>query len=77
MKPRVLISDFQHGSVETEQAILGDLATVEALDVTAEEQMWDRVGDAAALMVYHTIKVTRATIERIVREIVERLPVPT
>jgi D-3-phosphoglycerate dehydrogenase/C-terminal binding protein len=63
-KARVVIADFQHGSLEVEQGILGDLATVESLDVTTEDQMWGRVEDADALMVYHTIKVTRATIER-------------
>jgi D-3-phosphoglycerate dehydrogenase/C-terminal binding protein len=65
MPARVIISDFQHGSLEAEESILGDLATVESLDVTSEEQMWGRVEDADALMVYHTLKVTRATIERL------------
>lgn len=64
---RVVISDFQHGSLEAEESILGDLATVESLDVTSEEQMWGRVENADAIMVYHTIKVTRATIERLTR----------
>lgn len=66
-KARVIISDFQHGSVEVEQRILGDLATVEALEVTSEDQMWGRVEDADAIMVYHTLKLTRATIERLTR----------
>jgi D-3-phosphoglycerate dehydrogenase/C-terminal binding protein len=64
---RVVIADFQHGSLEVEQSILGELATVESLDVTSEDQMWGRVEDADALMVYHTIRVTRATIERLTR----------
>ncbi len=64
---RVIIADFQHGSLAVEQEILQDLATVEALDVTSEEQMWGRVEDADAIMVYHTLKVTRATIERLTR----------
>lgn len=67
MKPRVIIADFQHGSVAIEQSVLGDLATVEALEVTSEEQLWGRVEDADALMVYHTIKVSRATIERLAK----------
>ena len=62
---RVVIADFQHGSLDEEQNILGDLATVESLDVTDETQMWGRVEDAAAIMVYHTIKVTKSTIERL------------
>lgn len=66
-KARVVIADFQHGALEVEQGVLGDLATVESLDVTNESQMWGRVEDADALMVYHTIKVTRPTIERLSR----------
>jgi len=64
---RVIIADFQHGSLAVEQDILRDLAAVEALEVTAEEQMWGRIEDADAIMVYHTLKVTRATIERLTR----------
>jgi C-terminal binding protein len=64
---RVVIADFQHGSPEVEQEVLGELATVESLDVTDEQQLWGRVEDADALMVYHTIRVTRATIERLAR----------
>ena len=62
---RVVIADFQHGSLDEEQNILGDLATVESLDVTDETQMWGRVENADAIMVYHTIKVTKSTIERL------------
>ena len=66
-KFHVFISDFQHGSVEIEQQILGDLATVETLDCLVEQDMWGRADEADALMVYHTLKVTRATIERLTR----------
>jgi D-3-phosphoglycerate dehydrogenase/C-terminal binding protein len=61
----VIIADFQHGSLDVEQGVLGDLARVQSLDVTSEEQLWGRVEEADALMVYHTLKVTRATIERL------------
>jgi C-terminal binding protein len=64
-KARVIIADFQHGSLEEEERILKDLATVESLDVHHESELWGRVEDADALMVYHTLKVTRATIERL------------
>lgn len=63
-RPRVIIADFQHGSVEIEQEILGDLAEVESLDVQHEEQLWGRVDEAAAMMLYHTLKVSSATIGR-------------
>jgi D-3-phosphoglycerate dehydrogenase/C-terminal binding protein len=66
-KALVIIADFQHGSLDVEQGILGDLAAVVSLDVHAEEELWGRVEEADALMVYHTLKVTRATIERLAR----------
>ena len=66
-KARIVIADFQHGSLDVEQRVVGDLAVVESLDVTSEEQMWGRVEDVDAMLVYHTIKVTRATIERLAR----------
>jgi D-3-phosphoglycerate dehydrogenase/C-terminal binding protein len=64
-KARVVIADFQHGSLDVEQSVLGELAVVESLDVTSEDQMWGRVEDSDAMLVYHTIRVTRATIERL------------
>ncbi|MGI8978776.1 MAG: C-terminal binding protein [Pirellulaceae bacterium] len=64
-RPRVAVADFQRGAMDVEQKILGDLADVEALAVSSEEQLWGRVDDAAALMVYHTLKVTQATISRL------------
>jgi len=62
---RVIIADFQKGAVDVEQKILGDLAEVVPLDVSSEEQLWGRVEDAAAIMVYHTLKVTQATLARL------------
>lgn len=64
-KFRVVISDFQHGSAEVEQGILGDIAEVENLEVTGEEQMWGRADAADAIMVYHTIRISSQTIERL------------
>lgn len=66
-KARVVIADFQHGSLDVEESILGDLATVESLDVLDESQLWGKIEDVDALMVYHTIKVSSATIERLKR----------
>jgi D-3-phosphoglycerate dehydrogenase/C-terminal binding protein len=66
-RPRVIIADFQTGSTEVEQKILGDLADVTALDVSSEEQLWGQADDATAIMVYHTLKVTQATLSRLTR----------
>src|ERR1043165_3436146 len=64
-KARAVIADFQHGSPEVEQEILKDIATVEALDVHNESELWGRIENAECIMVYHTLKVTKATIERL------------
>src|SRR5437763_1606119 len=64
-KAQAVIADFQHGSLEVEQEILKDVATVEALDVHNESELWGRIEDADCIMVYHTLKVTKATIERL------------
>jgi D-3-phosphoglycerate dehydrogenase/C-terminal binding protein len=62
---RAVIADFQHGSLEVEQEILQDLAVVESLDVHHESEMWGRIENADCIMGYHTLKVTKATIERL------------
>jgi C-terminal binding protein len=64
-KARAVIADFQHGSLEVEEDILKDVATVESLDVHHESEMWGRIENADCIMVYHTLKVTKATIERL------------
>ena len=64
-KARAVIADFQHGSLEVEHEILKDVATVEALDVHNESELWGRIENADCIMVYHTLKVTKATIERL------------
>ena len=64
-KPLVAVADFLHGSLEVEQEILGDIADVVALDVQAEDALWGRIEDAAAVMVFHTLRVSQATISRL------------
>lgn len=62
---RVLITDLVCGSLDAETRILGDLADVAALSAQHEAELFGRVEEADALMVYHTIKITRATIDRL------------
>jgi D-3-phosphoglycerate dehydrogenase/C-terminal binding protein len=64
-KARAVIADFQHGSLEVEEEILKDVATVESLDVHHESELWGRIENADCIMVYHTLKVMKATIERL------------
>lgn len=64
---RVVIADFINDDLATEREILAGVAEVEALDCLREEQLWPRVDDADAIMLYHCLGVSRATIERLTR----------
>jgi D-3-phosphoglycerate dehydrogenase/C-terminal binding protein len=61
---RVVITDFVTDAA-LERQILGDLATVEALQATAEDQLAGRVEQADALLVYHYLGLSAATIDRL------------
>lgn len=64
---QVVITDFVKGAPEPERELLGDTADVTVLDAVSEEQLEGRVEEADALLVYHTIEVTRSTLERLKR----------
>lgn len=64
---RVVVADHQHGPAEVEQQIVGDLAEVVSLDVTSEEQLWDIAPETDVLLIFHTIRITKPTIERLSR----------
>jgi len=65
MRFHVVITDFVTGSLAPEEALLGDLANVAALNGFSEQELVGRVEDAHALMIYHNLSVTAATIERL------------
>ena len=64
-KPRVVVADFITGDLTPEREIFGDLAEPVALDAFSEADLVGQVEDAAAVMLYHNISITRATIERL------------
>jgi len=64
-RPKVIITDFVTGSLEPETKILGDVADVVALNGFSESELIGKVEHAAALMLYHNLAITRATIERL------------
>jgi len=66
-KYRVVATDFVNDDLRLEREVLGELAEVEALEATSEEELWGRVEDADALMVYHYLSLSRRTIERLER----------
>ncbi|HEY8505668.1 MAG TPA: C-terminal binding protein [Gemmataceae bacterium] len=64
---QVVITDFVADDLAPEREVLGDIADVTALDATREEELAGRVEDADALMLYHNLRLTRATVERLRR----------
>jgi len=64
-RPRVVITDFVAGPLETERRVLGEVAEIEALDASSEDEIVGRIEDAAAIMMYHTVSITEKTINRL------------
>ncbi|MEZ6067582.1 MAG: C-terminal binding protein [Planctomycetaceae bacterium] len=63
--PRVIVTDFIAEPLDIERRILGDAAEVVALGAMSEAELDGRIEDAAAIMLYHFISLTRTTIERL------------
>lgn len=66
-KAKLVITDFITGDATPELGVLGDMATVEALDAYGEADLVGRIEDADAIMLYHNLSLTRRTIERLTR----------
>jgi C-terminal binding protein len=62
---KVVITDFIADDLVPEREALAGLASVEALDAYGEDDLVGRIEDAAAVMMYHNLAVTRRTIERL------------
>ena len=45
---RVVVAGSQHGPLDVETRILGDLATLDYVELSSEEQLWGHVDDADA-----------------------------
>lgn len=62
---KVVVADFITGPLDPERSVLGELADVRAVAAHSEQDLVGRVEDAHALMIYHTIAITRRTIDRL------------
>lgn len=60
---RVVITDFINDTLAIEREVLDGVATVEAIDALAEQDLRGRVESADAVMMYHNLSVNAATIE--------------
>lgn len=62
---KVVVTDFIAEPLEVERRILGDLAEVTTLNALSEDALAGKVEDADALMIYHFIQLSAATIRRL------------
>ena len=65
MPAKVIITDFVTEPLDEERRILGDLAEVIALDALSEDELFGRIEDADAIMMYHQFDVTSRVIEKL------------
>lgn len=63
--PKVVITDLITEPLGQERAVLDGHAEVVALGAMSEEELVGQIEDAAAVMVYHYFRFTRASIERL------------
>lgn len=61
-RAKVVITDFATEPLDCERRILGDLADVVALDAHHESELAGRIEDADAIMMYHHLSISEATI---------------
>lgn len=64
---RVVVTDFLTDDLAPERRVLADLAEVSALGAMHEDQLIGQVEEADALIVYHVIRLTEKTIQRLRR----------
>ena len=62
---RVVITDFILDDLAPERRLLGEIADVVACNAAQESELVGKVEDADAMMIYHCITISRATIERL------------
>jgi len=65
MKPLVVVTDFVGEPLDIERAVLGSEAEVVAAGALTEGDLAGKVEEAEALLVYHFISVTDATLARL------------
>lgn len=64
-RPRVFVADFIADDLSPERSVLGDLAEVIALDAKSETELTGRIESADAVMLYHNLHLSEATINRL------------
>jgi C-terminal binding protein len=62
---RVVITDFITDDLQPERQFLREIADLAALDAAEEQDLVGRVDDADAIMMYHNVTISKATIDRL------------
>ena len=62
---RVVIADFINDSLQIEREVLGSVAVVQALDAMDETDLVGKIESADAIMLYHNLSISRATIQKL------------
>ncbi len=66
-KHKIVVTNFVTEPLQVERDVLADVADVTALDGMHEKDLWPRIDDAEAVMLYHGLNLTPATIDRLTR----------
>jgi len=64
---QVVITDFITGDLEPEKSVLCDLAQVVALNAKDEDELVGQIENADAIMLYHDLRLSQKTIERLMK----------
>ncbi len=64
-KFKVVVTDFVSWSLEAEQAVLKDVASIDSLGVHHEDELDDRFDDADAVMLFHNLSLSAKTVARL------------
>ena len=62
---RVVIADFIVDELHPERDVLGDIADLTMLSANSEKDLIGKIEDADAVMMYHTIILSKDTISRL------------
>jgi D-3-phosphoglycerate dehydrogenase/C-terminal binding protein len=66
-RAKVIITDYVNDDLQPEREVLDDIADVIALDAQGEGQLQGRLHDADALMVFHNVALSRASLSQLRR----------
>ncbi len=62
---RVYLTDFINDSLDVEREVLGSIADIIALDAYDESELIGTIDDAAAVMMFHNLSMSEASISRL------------